>query len=170
MLDAFRKLILALSARGAARDIDRKARKLVILGIKAGDQLPGFLGGMQKLADAYAAEAASWVGPQALAGGLGGRFDTCDLRHWLALAARAGVPAVPAREILSLTEAEMSLVSGKIEVSKVLRSRLAAPWMTCQRAGWCAMSAVARRRLRRSPVWASWAPQRRMCASARIWP
>jgi hypothetical protein len=48
----------------------------------------------------------------------GGRFDSADIRYWLSLAQRAGVPFIPAREILVLTQEEAELVSGSVDLSK----------------------------------------------------
>lgn len=61
-------------------------------------------------------EVATWVPADALARGEGGAFDACDLRHWLALAERAGVPAIPAREILVLEEDEFGALSGEVNL------------------------------------------------------
>lgn len=72
--------------------------------------------GFLETAAKHEVETRSWVGPEALRNGNGGAFDACDLRHWLVLAERAGVPFVPAREILHLTEEEMSLLSGEINL------------------------------------------------------
>jgi hypothetical protein len=62
---------------------------------------------------AHQEEVESWVSPDAIARGEGGPFDGADLRHWLALAERANVPAIPARTIASFTEDEYSAISGE---------------------------------------------------------
>lgn len=49
------------------------------------------------------------------------RFDVCDLRIWLALARDAGVPAIPAREIANLNEAEFEALLGKVKLPPALR-------------------------------------------------
>lgn len=126
MLEPLRKLILAITIRGGAKRQYDDARKLAVLAIKAKDKLPEFLEGMADVAERFSAETKSWVLPDSLERGEGGKFDACDLRCWLALSARSGVPAVPAREILSLTDEEMDFASGKVDVSPTLRSRLAA--------------------------------------------
>src|SRR3546814_13410230 len=71
---------------------------------------------MMEIEAKHRAETESWVNPEALASGKGGAFDACDLRHWLALANRAGVRAVPAKQILVLTEDQMDAASGTIEI------------------------------------------------------
>lgn len=60
------------------------------------------------------AEAASWIEPEDIFAG--GAFDGCDLRHYLAIAEAAGVPFVPARQILSLTEEELCRVDQQIRL------------------------------------------------------
>jgi hypothetical protein len=67
------------------------------------------------------AEAASWAEPEAIteAAPFGDKviaFDACDLRHWLALAERAGVAYVPAQQICSLHEDELSAIDQKLRV------------------------------------------------------
>jgi hypothetical protein len=71
------------------------------------------LAGIAETAERVEREAASWIDPDAI--GRSGPFDACDLRHWLLLADRAGVPYVPAREVLSLSEAELSAIDRKLE-------------------------------------------------------
>lgn len=132
MLDALRKLMLSLNAHAQAHKTSADARRLAVLTIKSGAKLDERIDGLAEMAARHAAETASWVDADALAQGKGGRFDACDLRHWLALAARAGVPAIPAREILSLTEDEMALASGTVQLSPTLSKRLASTmsgWM-----------------------------------------
>jgi hypothetical protein len=124
MLDALRKLMLSINARAQAKASLDAARRLAVLAIKSGPRLAKQLEAIQEMADRHEAETAGWVAPEVLAQGRGGRFDACDLRHWLALAGRAGVPAVPAREILSLSEAEIAVASGRIELPAVLARRL----------------------------------------------
>lgn len=51
-------------------------------------------------------------------------FDACDLRHWLALADRAGVPAVPAETICSLHEDELASIDQKLKVPGFARKSI----------------------------------------------
>lgn len=64
----------------------------------------------------HEAEVSTWVEPSALTNGRGGAFDACDLRHWLALADRVGVPAIPAREIATFSEDEYGALSGEVNL------------------------------------------------------
>ena len=72
------------------------------------------ISGIIETAELVEREAASWVDPDRIESG--GPFDACDLRHWLLLADRAGVPFVPAREVLSLSEAELSAIDQKLQL------------------------------------------------------
>jgi len=125
MPEALRKLMLTINARAQDKSTFDALRRLAVLAIKSGPGLMKQIEGINEMADRHEAEIASWVSHEALARGEGGRFDACDLRHWLVLAERAGVPFVPAREILSLTEDEMSVASGSVELPGVIARRLA---------------------------------------------
>lgn len=116
MLDALRQLMLTLNLHANKRSNARDVRRLATMAVKSGANLPEDIRRLQAIADEHAAETSQWVGADALAEGRGGDFDACDLRHWLSLAERAGVPYVPAREILSLSEEEMALASGSVEL------------------------------------------------------
>src|SRR3546814_16035471 len=74
------------------------------------------IAGMMEIEAKHRAETESWVNPEALASGKDGAFDACDLRHWLALAHRAGVRAVPAKQLLVLTEDQMYAASGTLAI------------------------------------------------------
>ena len=117
-LARMQQVIVSLSERAQARDSARAVRKAAVLLARTVGRRPSDraerLRGLAETAATHAAEVATWVSPEALARGEGGPFDACDLRHWLALAWRAGVPAVRAREILRLGEAEMSALSGRV--------------------------------------------------------
>jgi hypothetical protein len=81
------------------------------------------LEGIAETAARVEREAASWAGPDAMESG--GPFDACDLRHWLLLAERAGVSFVPAREVLSLSEAELSAIDQKLQVPEFISGSIA---------------------------------------------
>jgi len=81
------------------------------------------LEGIAETAARVEREAASWADPDAMESG--GPFDACDLRHWLLLAERAGVPFVPAREVLSLSEAELSAIDQKLQVPEFISGPIA---------------------------------------------
>lgn len=126
MLDALRKLMVALDAKAGAAALGRDARRLVLGALRAKGELGRHVAEIQAMADAMAAETATWATPDDVMAGHGGKFDACDLRHWLAIAARAGVPAVPARVVLELSEEEMSLASGQVQIPDRYREKLAA--------------------------------------------
>lgn len=125
MLDALRKLFLAINAKAQAGALGRDLRRLTILALRSKGSLGSHLEGMQEIADFIANETSAWIPAGEIEAGQGGHFDTCDLRHWLAIARRAGVPAVPAQTVLELTEAEMSVASGEIRLPESYRARLA---------------------------------------------
>jgi hypothetical protein len=105
------------------------ARTLRRFGLQAGALLRGpaeearqRLDGIAEIAALAEREASSWGDPDRI--GSGGPFDACDLRHWLLLAERAGVPFVPAREILSLTEEELSAIDQKLQLPDFLSNAI----------------------------------------------
>lgn len=79
------------------------------------------LSGMNRVIETYHNEVGTWVEPEKLNGEQPSPFDACDLRHWLSIAEQAGVPTVPAKTIISLTEDEFSLVSGEVHVPDFAR-------------------------------------------------
>jgi hypothetical protein len=76
------------------------------------------LDGISAVARFVEDEANSWLEPDAFEAGASGPFDACDLRHWLLFAEAAGVPFVPARQIATLTEEELSAIDHKISLPK----------------------------------------------------
>jgi hypothetical protein len=126
MLDALRKLFIAINAKAQSHAFGQDVRRLVLLALRSKGRLGSQIADLQAIADFISLETASWIPPEAIGQGRGGHFDTCDLRHWLAIAALAGVPAVPARVILELSEDEMSVASGGFEIPESYRIRLAA--------------------------------------------
>ena len=81
--------------------------------------------GMAEISAAVDEETASWLEPDAIAGGASGPFDVFDLRVWLVLAEAAGVPFVPARQILSLTERELEAIDRKLSMPEPVSRRIA---------------------------------------------
>ena len=76
----------------------------------------GRISALQEIEAFVEAEVASWLEPEDIASGSTGAFDACDLRHWLAFAKAADVPLIPARQILTLTEAELVAIDQKLEL------------------------------------------------------
>lgn len=126
MLKQLQRMIVALTARGQQRADQKLIRDFMGLMVSL-VRSPGTAG--EKLDQISAVEArfnaevATWVSPEALAAGQGGPFDAGDLRHWLALAERAGVPYVPARVVLELNEEEMALASGQLQIPDTALTR-----------------------------------------------
>jgi hypothetical protein len=124
-----RQIILRLNLEGGLRELLGEARGLVAVFAKAvlNKSFGKAVEGIAAAWELHATETTSWVTHEALSSGRGGPFDACDLLCWLALAERAGVAAVPALSILSLSEADMSAASGTTVLpgSGVLRRRVA---------------------------------------------
>ena len=125
MLNAIQKFILAITKQGSDRKMGQDARRLLLGAIADRANFKGNMDGLLAAMEKYETEAASWIAPEAVRERAGGSFDACDLRHWLQIAELAGVPAIPAREILSLTEEEMSVASGGISLPENVSKRLA---------------------------------------------
>jgi hypothetical protein len=120
MLERFRQAILSLTVRADAMKTHDDVRRLVSAGaVEARNgTLLERIEGIAGVAQMHADEVASWTSASDFEDGAGGPFDSCDLRHWLVLAQSAGVPSVPAREILVLDEEEMSALSGTVAMPK----------------------------------------------------
>jgi hypothetical protein len=123
-----RTLIGKLAVMGSHRELGRTARRLGLSAAKLfagpGARVRETMDGIAKVAAFCEAEAGSWLDPEDIAAGKSGGFDACDLRHWLTLSKKAGVPYVPARQILSLHEDDLSLIDGEIEIPDHLRETL----------------------------------------------
>lgn len=121
-----KRIFAAITIRADQDANHRDLKKLVVLGAREAKRgsLPGTLDGIASIAEHHETETSTWVEPDAITTGAGGVFDACDLRHWLAIAERAGVPFIPAREVLRLTEAEASFASGQMQVPPTLSRSL----------------------------------------------
>ena len=122
-----RSLIGRLIVMANERELGRKVRE-GLLGAAALFRRPGAairetLDGIGETAAIHDREVASWIEPGEIT--KGGPFDACDLRHWLEIARPAAVGAVPAREILTLSEDELSAVDRKIAIPDFVQRRLA---------------------------------------------
>lgn len=119
-MEKLRQVILKLNVASEMRQTAELGRKALALAArftrstpdKAQEKLAGLAATMQMHQD----EVSTWVPASDLSEGKGGAFDACDLRHWLALAERVGVPYVPAREIVALSEEEAAFLSGEVPV------------------------------------------------------
>lgn len=115
LMTKLRQLLIGMTQMGSQNEEDRQVRGLVIGAAKIARKTGGMRAMIESIGDiekAQTAEAASWMTPAEVAEGKAGRFDACDLRNWLAIAERAGVPAIPAREIASFTSEEYSQLVG----------------------------------------------------------
>lgn len=115
---SLKDLIGRINFISGQRETSRTLRRI---GLQTGALLRGpaqeareRLSGIAEIAERAEREAASWVDPDGIESG--GPFDACDLRHWLLLAEGSGVPFVPATEVLSLTEAELSAIDQKLKL------------------------------------------------------
>lgn len=115
-----RTLIGKLNFMGSQHALGRETRKLALrtgaLFRKPTQEIRSTIEGISRVAHFAEAEAESWLDPEDITAGKSGGFDACDLRHWLILAEKAGVPAVPAREILSLSEDEICAIDQKVKI------------------------------------------------------
>lgn len=161
--------MLALNARAGTAAIGRDARRLVLGALRAKADLPRQLAEIQAIADAMAAETATWATPADVATGRGGKFDACDLRHWLrspsapvCLRSRRGLSSnyrkrkcrSPRELSASRSDIAASLPlppSSFLEISNrriCLRRRMPTgcsrpwprQWIRCPRVGWSGMS------------------------------
>ena len=115
-----RRIILSITMEAGAREATADARRLLATLARSTrkGRLQEKLDGMQAVSDLRDGVLATWVDASEIEAGRGGAFDACDLRHYLALARRAGVPAIPAVQILALSEDEMAIASGTVELPK----------------------------------------------------
>jgi hypothetical protein len=125
-MPGLRDAIVGLTLQAEARAQGTLARRALTGVVKAlrgdKDKAASFGNGVFETMAWADALADGWT--QADAIDAGGAFDGCDLRVYLALAERAGVPFVPARTILTLHEDELSALSGQIPVPGFVASAL----------------------------------------------
>lgn len=117
MLDAMRQPLIALTQKAGMRatvKLARDAAGLFAKGMRApAKMVEETLTGISEKAQHHAEETGTWLKPshemeQRVAGSevFNQGFDAADLGLWLALAEKAGLEAIPARPVLSLTEDE----------------------------------------------------------------
>ena len=115
-MNDLKALIGRLNFISGQQDLGSKARRF---GLQTAKVMRGPVAAAREAVEGIAevgqfveTEAGSWIDPEDI--DAGGPFDSCDLRHYLAVAERAGVPFVPARQILSLSEEELSSIDQQI--------------------------------------------------------
>ena len=115
MMTKLRQLLVGMAQMGSQSAEDRDVRNLVVGAARLArspGKLKAAIEGMAETEKAQVAEASTWMTHEDIAAGKEGRFDGCDLRNWLAIAERAGVDAIPAREIASFSAEEYSELVG----------------------------------------------------------
>lgn len=112
-----RQLMIGMNLQGArneeARDVRRLALSLAKLAGKPGE-LGGAIKGLGDTEAFHTVGTLSWLSPEAIADGESGPFEACSLLAWLEIARKAGVPHIPAKVILRLTDAETEMASGDL--------------------------------------------------------
>lgn len=113
-----RQALLWLSAKHDQKQSEDSARTLAAVGAKLvrSKDIAKNLKGFVSTANQHHDEVSSWIEPSEISSATAAPFDACDIRHWIEIAKIAGVPFVEAREILKLTEEEMSFLSGRVEM------------------------------------------------------
>lgn len=115
MMTRLRQFLVAAAQQGAQASTDQQMRRLIVGAAKLARsprRLLDAIDGINATEAAQIAEARTWLTSEQIAKGEAGRFDSADIRNWLAIAERAGVAAIPAREITRFTPEEYSALSG----------------------------------------------------------
>lgn len=119
-----RQALIAITRKAdiisTAKDLGSLARHL----LSRRRDLTNVMDGLSEAEAFHHAETSTWIGAEAISEGQKGPFDACDLLAYLAIAKAAGVAAVPAREILQLTEDEADAASGKLKLDDPRSSRI----------------------------------------------
>jgi|UPI00082FBC63 hypothetical protein len=119
-----RQALIAITRKSdiieTAKDLGILARTMLTRRRSLGD----FFDGMGETEAFHAAETGTWIDAEAISEGQQGPFDACDLPAYLAIAKAAGVPSVPARIILALSEEEADAASGKLNLTDPRSTRI----------------------------------------------
>lgn len=109
-----RQALIAITRKAdiieTAKDLGTLARTM----LSRRRSLPQMLDGLDEAQAFHAAETTTWISAESISEGQHGPFDACDLLAYLEIAKAAGVASVPARVILSITEDEADMASGKV--------------------------------------------------------
>ena len=117
--ERLRGLMIGLNAQGAKRSELDEIRKLGLTVAKIArkpGELAAAIKGVGEIAEYHQAETGSWLTPEQIRDGASGPFEACSLLAWLEIAAKAGVPAIPAKVILRLTDAETEAAGGLADI------------------------------------------------------
>lgn len=119
-----RQALIALTRKAEAFDLAKDIGTLAKNLLKRRRALPEVLDGLTSVEAFHQAETSSWISPEAVREGQGGPFDSCNLLAYLAIADAAGVAAVPAKAVVTLTQEELALASGKINLNDPRSKRI----------------------------------------------
>lgn len=122
-----RQVVLGVAKRGAMAEqasMTRRAALTTIKALRKPARFAEFVSGMAGLEQAVTELIASHASPDEISEGRSGTFDSCDLRHWIVLAEMAGVPVIPAREILALDGDEMAALTGPVQIPDQVMDRI----------------------------------------------
>lgn len=127
MFEQFQRLMVALSARADDSAAMKAVRRIAALGSRfmKGGGIRETLAGIGRMARFHEDETSSWITIDQFREGATGPFDACDIRHWMHMAELAGVKYVPGREVLRLTQEEMSAASGTVPMPDIATARQA---------------------------------------------
>lgn len=117
--EIIRKQLVQLVMNGQDHETNEGVRRALVSAARLASKpnaLRDAMNRMEEFERLNAAEIASWIDADAISRGESGRFNACDLRNWLAIAEKAGVAAIPAREIASFTMEEYGALSGSFEL------------------------------------------------------
>ena len=123
-----RDFVGAISRVSAERGMAENFRKLLAGGAAIAKRNPAKLVtqicGISRMAALADREFERWAEPEEIGTPQGRKkFDVCDLRIWLDIAARAEVVAIPAKEVARLDEAELEALLGTVPVPDEVRKR-----------------------------------------------
>lgn len=124
MLKKLQQALVAITRRAEAHETARDLGKLAKTALAHRRNLPQAIEGLDAAAAFHAAETESWIRAEQIEKGDAGPFDACDLLAYIAVAKAAGVSFVPATPILTLSEAEVGVASGTLDLSDPRSQRL----------------------------------------------
>lgn len=117
--EKLRGFMIAMNAKGSkheeASEIRRMGLSIASIARKPGE-LVDAIKGMGEVQNFHNEETLSWISPEAIANGESGPFEACNLLAWIAIADKAGVPSIPAKVILRLTDAESEAAGGLADI------------------------------------------------------
>lgn len=124
-----RDYIGAVSRAAAEQGVARSFRSLLVgaayLGRKDPAKLKEAINGIGELEEFASDAFEKWADPGEVLSSDGRKiFDVCDLRIWLEIAENAGVSAIPARSVASLTEREYEALLGSFQIPAHIRRNI----------------------------------------------